>query len=98
VFSSSSEHAADRWAPASLIGENESVGVLEWLAPGQYDDRHNEIKRGRIKGTGRWLLDSANYKHWCSESDAASFLWCHGGPGAGKTFLAYWRPPFVYHV
>jgi hypothetical protein len=79
----------------SLAGGNELVDVLEWLSPTLYDSRHNEIKHQRIKGTGMWLLETLQYKCWRSESDAPSFLWCHGGPGTGKTVLTYGRLPPV---
>ena len=65
--------------------------MLEWLSPTLYDNRHNEIKHQRIKGTGMWLLETSQYKCWRSESDAPSFLWCYGGPGTGKTVLTYGR-------
>lgn len=72
-----------------LLGGNEAADVLEWLSSAPYDDRHNEVKRHRIKGTGMWLLETLHYKRWRFEDDAPGFLWCHGGPGTGKTVLAY---------
>jgi len=80
---------------SSLIGGREPIDVLEWLSPTPYDTRHNEIKRRRIKKTGEWLLETSHYKRWRFESDVPSFLWCHGGPGTGKTVLTYGRVLFI---
>lgn len=85
-------HAAYEWY---LLLTGESVDVFEWLSPTLYDKRHNEIKHSRIEGTGRWLLETAQYRCWRFELDAPSFLWCHGGPGAGKTVLTYSRVLFI---
>jgi nucleoside phosphorylase len=79
----------------AMAGGNGSVDVLEWLSPTPYDNRHNEIKRCWIDGTGMWLLDTLQYKLWRFKSDAPSFLWCYGGPGTGKTVLTYCRFPSI---
>jgi hypothetical protein len=75
----------------SLVGASYPVDVLNWLSPTPHDNRHKEIKRHWIKGTGIWLLETPHYKRWRFESDAPSFLWCHGGQGTGKTVLTYSR-------
>lgn len=69
----------------------EQINVLDQLVPKHHNDKHNKITSTRIEGIGEWLLNETLYKRWCSESDVASLLWCHGGPGTGKTFLMYGR-------
>ncbi|EAU90687.2 2-5A-dependent ribonuclease [Coprinopsis cinerea okayama7 len=63
--------------------------LLKWLtskATINFRAMHNDIKKKRCKGTGRWLLDMRLYKEW--KSTPAAILWGMGIPGAGKTVLA----------
>ncbi|KAF8247817.1 ankyrin [Wilcoxina mikolae CBS 423.85] len=76
------------------IGDNyshngdESDKYLHWLSQFQHEPKHNDIRSKRIDGTGLWLLETPQYKAWRSyESHAERYLWCHGGPGTGKTVI-----------
>jgi hypothetical protein len=59
--------------------------VLDWLTPIDYAPEQNEFIRRRQAGTGRWLLDSAQYQSWLKTSHQT--LFCPGIPGAGKTII-----------
>ncbi|KAK8217870.1 ankyrin repeat-containing domain protein [Phyllosticta capitalensis] len=47
---------------------------------------HDTSLRLRHPGTGRWLIEHEEFKHWLKTP--ASKLWLSGIPGAGKTVLA----------
>lgn len=65
--------------------EREKRLSLSKLTSIEFDMTHRDINARRIKGTGRWLLDSPEYALWL---DQPSTLWCRGIPGAGKTILS----------
>ncbi|OAL05343.1 hypothetical protein IQ06DRAFT_185824, partial [Phaeosphaeriaceae sp. SRC1lsM3a] len=61
--------------------------ILEWLYASTYDSKHKKTKRERVKGSGTWLLERQEYQKWYSDTGTDQVLWCHGKPGAGKTFV-----------
>ncbi|KAI0440392.1 hypothetical protein F4803DRAFT_527515, partial [Xylaria telfairii] len=60
--------------------------ILAWLTPIDYSAHQSDFIRRRQAGTGQWLLDSPEYRHWVATKKEA--LFCPGIPGAGKTMLA----------
>lgn len=50
----------------------------------QYTSHHQGAKKGRLKGSGQWLLQKREYQAW-REDSSSSVLWLHGIPGSGKT-------------
>ena len=42
--------------------------------------------RKRLPGTGEWIHNESNLQAWMRKE--TPILWLHGGPGAGKSFLA----------
>ncbi|KAL1988820.1 hypothetical protein VTN96DRAFT_7704 [Rasamsonia emersonii] len=40
-----------------------------------------------MPGAGQWILNDARFKSWEDGSCDPEILWCHGLPGAGKTFI-----------
>jgi hypothetical protein len=60
--------------------------LLEWLCPDTYTARQYANMRLRQPDTGRWFLDSSEFKTWVG--CAPQTLFCPGIPGAGKTILA----------
>ncbi|KAK6338820.1 hypothetical protein TWF696_009628 [Orbilia brochopaga] len=69
----------------SLLEVEEDLKILEWLAPIEYNSKHNDLSEKRQSGTGRWLLHTNKYQHWLQGRNR--ILFCPGMPGAGKTFL-----------
>ena len=75
--------AVDR-QDARGCGEERRI-ILNWLTPIDYTTQQNDFVSRREPGTGKWLLDSAEFKAWV-ESEKLT-LFCPGIPGAGKTIL-----------
>jgi DNA replication protein DnaC len=60
---------------------------LDWLSPTTHATRQNECIHLREPGTGKWLLESDEFKTW-SEDTGDKTMFCPGIPGAGKTILS----------
>ncbi|EPS42694.1 hypothetical protein H072_3329 [Dactylellina haptotyla CBS 200.50] len=60
--------------------------VLDWISPSDYSAQQTDHIRRRQPGTGKWLLDSAEFKNW--SATGTKTLFCPGIPGAGKTVLS----------
>ncbi|KAL8835310.1 MAG: hypothetical protein Q9170_003365 [Blastenia crenularia] len=60
--------------------------VLTLLSPVSPTIKHQAFKRERQAGTGMWLFDLPEMKHWLDHPSDA--LWIYGIPGAGKTTLS----------
>lgn len=61
--------------------------VEEWLSPLNFFETQSDKLSRRLEGTGKWLLESSEYKDWSNRRSNA-VLCCPGIPGAGKTMLA----------
>ena len=59
--------------------------ILDWLTPVDYGPQQSDYLKRRQRGTGQWLLDSAEYQTWLNIGKQT--LFCPGIPGAGKTIL-----------
>ncbi|KAK7420387.1 hypothetical protein QQX98_002810 [Neonectria punicea] len=57
--------------------------LLKWLKP---SEETSKPAPAPTPGTGRWFLDSKQYRNWRDEGQ--STLWCYGAPGSGKSVLA----------
>jgi len=60
--------------------------VLDWLSSIDFAIQHDDIRTRRQPGTGKWFLDQPQFQNWMRGESPV--LFCHGVPGAGKTFLA----------
>lgn len=60
--------------------------ILRSISTIPYPTHHKMAKKGRLAGSGQWLLAKDQYKSWRKES-SSSVLWLHGIPGSGKTKL-----------
>jgi hypothetical protein len=60
--------------------------ILKAISPIPYTTHHKNARKGRLKGSGEWLLEKPEYQTW-RESSTSSVLWLHGIPGSGKTKL-----------
>lgn len=67
------------------LGE-EHQRFLNWLTPLEFGKELTDILRRRQEGTGKWFLQSQEFKEWTSTPQET--LFCAGVPGAGKTMLA----------
>jgi hypothetical protein len=59
--------------------------ILDWLTPVDHGPQQSDYLKRRQRGTGQWLLDSAEYQTWLNIGKRT--LFCPGIPGAGKTIL-----------
>ncbi|BCS21467.1 uncharacterized protein APUU_21899S [Aspergillus puulaauensis] len=64
----------------------EEAQILNWLSRVSYDKYHQSLRVNRMKGTGLWVFDQPQYKHWRTSAES-SVLWLHGQPGTGKSTL-----------
>ncbi|KAI1835446.1 hypothetical protein DTO027I6_2827 [Penicillium roqueforti] len=65
---------------------NEKSCILDWLSAVDYTLQQSDLLGRRQGGTGKWLLDSQEYKHWLRTRRGT--LFCPGMPGAGKTICS----------
>ena len=61
--------------------------IIRAISSIHYSSHHKGARKGRLKGSGQWLLQKHEYRAWREES-SSSVLWLHGIPGSGKTKLA----------
>ncbi|KAM7219021.1 hypothetical protein V8F06_005613 [Rhypophila decipiens] len=61
--------------------------ILRSISNIQYSSHHKSARKGRLQGSGQWLLQKPEYRAW-REDSASAVLWLHGIPGSGKTKLA----------
>lgn len=64
---------------------HEGQAILDWLIPADYATQQNDLISRRQAGTGKWLLESAEFQRLLETSQQT--LFCPGIPGAGKTIL-----------
>lgn len=70
-----------------LIGDQEHEAIINWLTPVDYALLQTDYLRRQQPGTGKWLIDSAEYQSWLKTDNDKLTLFCPGMPGAGKTIL-----------
>jgi len=63
--------------------------VMAALPTLAYDEKHRDLQVRRMDGIGSWLLSMPVFIDWLNGETKTPTLWCYGGPGAGKTYLAY---------
>ena len=55
--------------------------------------RHRDIGAHRVDSIGTWLLETEEFRGWCSGSrEDESYhptLFCDGNPGVGKSYITY---------
>ena len=73
---------------------DEKRQILEWISPFASRERHQSIRDSRVEKVGDWLLCNESFSTWRTSGDrtAKPVLFCHGNPGAGKTYIRY-EPP-----
>ncbi|KAK3670456.1 hypothetical protein LTR78_009697 [Recurvomyces mirabilis] len=59
--------------------------LVNWLSPPDPSLNHNAARNKHEQDTGRWLLESGEYKQW--KTSRANLLWLYGKAGCGKTVL-----------
>lgn len=59
--------------------------LIAWLSLATPTSNHVTAREKHEHTTGRWFLNSPDFKTWCKAE--TSCMWIHGIPGAGKTIL-----------
>ncbi|KAH6689768.1 hypothetical protein F5X68DRAFT_260368 [Plectosphaerella plurivora] len=62
------------------------IQILRSISTIPYTTHHKAAQKGRLQGSGQWLLDNHAFRRWRNDS-TSSVLWLHGIPGSGKTKL-----------
>lgn len=62
------------------------VRILKAISTIAYPQQHKTARKGRLEGSGSWLLQKPAFGQWRCDS-SSSVLWLHGIPGSGKTKL-----------
>jgi len=75
----------------NFTAADDRSNILAWLSPLDPKLRHQGIRDRRIKDVGEWFLKTKEFRSWYASSGGAEsdnpVLFCHGGPGVGKTFI-----------
>ena len=70
---------------------DEKSEILTWLSPLEPQRRHHDIQTRRVDNVGDWLMQTEEYRTWVGGigggDSGGSALFCHGGPGVGKTYI-----------
>ena len=74
-------------APNDCSRADEKLEILAWLSTLEPQRRHHDIKTRRVDKVGDWLLQTEEYRNWFVGDRGGSALFCHGGPGVGKTYI-----------
>ncbi|RPA78851.1 hypothetical protein BJ508DRAFT_151864 [Ascobolus immersus RN42] len=74
--------------------------IIKILSPLRPEEKQRDFRRRRVAGTGRTFLESSVFQKWKSWNpimptdgtdgpyrSRTQLLFCHGGPGVGKSFL-----------
>ena len=85
VLNSVSRTEANVETMKSKLDRRENLDILNWLEPIDYAPQQSDYISRQQPGTGRWLLDSADFRTWLGTCKQT--LFCPGIPGAGKTIL-----------
>ena len=69
--------------------DGERDQILRWLSPLEPQQRHEGVRTDRLDGVGNWVLETNEFRKWCSMEDgcAEPVLFCYGNPGVGKTYI-----------
>jgi len=51
--------------------------ILEWLHRGSFSERHRYIVSQRVGNTGKWLVETPEFKEWL-DGPESKLLYCPG--------------------
>ena len=81
-----------QWEQAQALersrASEERSKILDWISTLKHQQKHHDICRPRVKGTGDWLLQEVDFTIWMDAGERDNVLWCQGIQGSGKTILA----------
>lgn len=71
------------------VAERERRECMTWISPLNFSATQNENLGRCEKGTGKWILESDEFKRWLSGD--GSTMWCCGIRELGSFTLGLWR-------
>ncbi|KAI9146888.1 Pathogen-related protein [Paramyrothecium foliicola] len=71
---------------SSQHSEDQKSAFLDWISVEDFALQQLDFLERRHEGTGRWLLESTEFRNWTQGLNKT--LFCPGIPGGGKTILA----------
>ncbi|KIW70313.1 hypothetical protein, variant [Phialophora macrospora] len=63
-----------------------NLKTLSQLSDLDLNSKHARLRKDRFFSNKLWILEEKEFKEWWSSKEK-TLLWCHGPPGAGKSFL-----------
>lgn len=75
--------------------KHESLDILDWFCSFDHGQQLADLRNRRAPGTGNWFLKSPEFMGWLEGTGQT--LFCHGMPGAGKTFIASIVVDYLHH-
>jgi hypothetical protein len=66
--------AAKFW---NKLDEDERVTIMQWVSNIPYETDHYVARKGRVEGTGEWLLHHSTFESW-RNANASTILWLYG--------------------
>lgn len=60
--------------------------AMDWISSTRYPAKYQDVLHNRTDGTGRWFLETLEFKKWLRREEIC--LLCSGDPGTGKTIIA----------
>ncbi|KAL9637688.1 MAG: hypothetical protein Q9164_002040 [Protoblastenia rupestris] len=62
--------------------------ILEWISAVKHEQKHHDMRRPRVDGTGEWLLQERIFQDWRDGPKSRhNVLWCQGIQGSGKSVI-----------
>ena len=75
----------------NYLSPDDESKILAWLSPLEPGARHRDIGAQRLDSIGSWLLETQEFRRWYggNREDGSNHrtLFCHGNPGAGKSYI-----------
>jgi len=75
----------------NYITPDDESKILAWLSPLEPRARHQDIGAQRVDSIGAWLLETQEFRSWHNgrreDGSHHPTLFCHGNPGAGKSYI-----------
>ncbi|KAF4496668.1 hypothetical protein FAGAP_7159 [Fusarium agapanthi] len=67
------------------MDRKDNLKILDWLTTVDHGLQQSEFQKVQEPGTGRWLIETSEYRNWFKTPGQT--LFCQGIPGVGKTVL-----------
>ena len=61
----------------SLLTPEKRLSILRWVYSEDFEQRHKQISKARVDGSGEWVLRSMEYRNWV-RGPSGGVLFCHG--------------------